>query len=43
MDHYVFVTLSMEKYDLYGLYGSVCMELGLCMEAVMILYGKYGN
>ena len=43
MDHYVFVTLSMEKYVLYGLYGSVCMELGLCMEAMMILYGKYGN
>ena len=37
MDHYVFVILSMEKYDLYGLYGSVCME------AMMILYGKYGN
>ena len=32
---YGFMTLSMEKYDLYGLYGSVCMEiviplLGFC-------------
>ena len=27
MDHYVFVTLSMEKYDLYGLYGSVCTNI----------------
>ena len=35
MDHYVFVTLSMKKYDLYGLYGSVCME------AMMILYEIY--
>ena len=32
MEHYVFVTLIMEKYDLYGLYGSVCME---------IMYGDY--
>ena len=29
MDHYVFVTLSMEKYDLYGLYGSVSIDISL--------------
>ena len=27
MDHCVFVTLGMEKYDLYGLYGSVGMDI----------------
>ena len=36
MDHYVFVTLSMEKYDLYGLYGSVCMEISGSIARVLI-------
>ena len=36
MDHYVFVTLSMEKYELYGLYGSVCMEISGSIARVLI-------
>ena len=36
MDHYVFVTLSMEKYDLYGLYGGVCMEISGSISRVLI-------
>ena len=43
MDHYVFVILSMEKYDLYGLYGSVCMEIMygdyFCMDSWTFEYG----
>ena len=36
MDHYVFVTLCMEKHDLYGLYGSVCMEISGSIARVLI-------
>ena len=36
MDHYVFVTLSMEKYDLYGLYGGVCMKISGSIARVLI-------
>ena len=36
MDHYVFVTLSMEKYDLYGLYGGVYMEISGSIARVLI-------
>ena len=43
MDHYVFVTLSMKKYDLYGLYGSVCMEAMMILHEIyvwkLVLYG----
>ena len=34
MDHYVFVPLRMEKYDLYGLYGSVCMDISCPISKV---------
>ena len=34
MDHYVFVTLIMGKYDLYGLYGSVCMDISCPISRV---------
>ena len=36
MDHYVFVTLSIEMYDLYGLYGGVCMEISGSIATVLI-------
>ena len=36
MDHYVFVTLSMEKNESYGLYGSVCMETSGSIARVLI-------
>ena len=36
MDHYVFVTLSMEKYDLYGLYGGVCMGISGSIARVLL-------
>ena len=36
MDHYVFVTLSVEKYDLYELYGGVCMEISGSIARVLI-------
>ena len=36
MTHYVFVTLSREKYDLYGLYGGVCMEMSGSIARVLI-------
>ena len=36
MDHYVFVTLSVEKYDLYELHGGVCMEISGSIARVLI-------